>query len=136
MPRRTHPRCRRTHSRAHAREQRDRYIAKRWQLGKRLYGDDFLLSRDLSVPGLVSDELYELRHVLRQVGPMVLVHPEVAARAPAWIRPWPFSLEPGRFARNPYTRCSCLLCTWSKRMEPRRAREKRRWQREAFEDLE
>jgi hypothetical protein len=41
MPRRTHPRPRCKHSRAHTRYHRDRYIRKRWRLGKRLYGDDF-----------------------------------------------------------------------------------------------
>ena len=130
MPRHTHPRARRKHSRAHVRAQRDRYIKKRWQLGKRLYGDDFWLSRDLSAPGPVDREHTQLRHALRQVGPMVFVHPEVARRLPHWLRwqqPWPFSLEPNRFARNPYTACSCVACRSAKRADPRRAREKRAW---------
>ena len=137
MPRRTHPRPRRKHSRAHIRYQRDRYIRKRWQLGKRIWGDDFWLSRELSQPGPVEMEHDALRHLLRQVGPMIFVHPEVARRLPdwaSWAKPWPFNHEPGRFVRNPYTLCSCVNCTWSKRMDPRRAREKRDWRKRMESD--
>ena len=138
MPRRTHPRPRAKHPRGETRYQRERYIRKRWRLGKRLYGDDFWLSRELSRPGPVEAEHERLRHALGQVGPMLFVHPEVARRLEGWARwpaLWPFSLEPGRFARNPYTRCSCGVCTWEKRFEPRRAREKRAWHRRVEAEL-
>jgi hypothetical protein len=70
---------------------------------------------------------------------MVFVHPEVARRLSTWASwsvPSPFDQERGRFARNPYTLCSCLLCKWSKRVEPRRGREWRDWKREVDVDLE
>src|SRR4051812_10198188 len=125
MPRRTHPNPRNKHSRAHIRYQRRRYIGKRWRAAKRVYGDDFWLSRRLSETGPVPSEHYELRHRLRQVDPMVFVHPEVARRFPTWLwwaRQWPFSLEPGRFARNPFNTCDCWDCGGGEGDDPPRAR--------------
>lgn len=50
-----------------------------------------------------------------------------------WGRDW--DLPDGRLAnRNAYFGCGrphCLMCHWDKYMEPRRAREKRTWKREA-----
>lgn len=77
--------------------------------------------------------------LLHQVGPMIFVHPEVSRRLTGWARwhaSWPFSLERNRLARNPYTLCSCHLCKWSKRVEPRRVRERRRWRAEVDAEID
>jgi len=108
MPRYTHPRPRVKHSRDQIRFHRDRYVKKRRQLAKALYGDSYV--HRMLLPGSVTDEVRALRHV------------------------WPFNLEPGRLHRNPFTVCSCLACTGWKRVEPRRARERRAWQQEVEEE--
>lgn len=137
MPRRTHPRPRCKHARALVRFHRDRYIHKRWRLGKRIYASDFELTDDVGRPHWGDGQANTFRQLLGQAGPVVFVHPEVARRlAPRerWPQPWPFRLEPGRFVRNPFTDCSCLLCKWDKKVEPLRARGRRSWRRE-LEDV-
>jgi hypothetical protein len=135
MPRRTHPRPRRKHSRAHTRHQRERYIARRWRQAKDRYGDEFLLSSRLTGgPGPVTDEDVRIRHLLGVVGHVLTVHPEAVRLLPWWVRRrydfWPAGLDRGRFSRNPWNTCGCVGCHWAKRMEPRRAREKRAWVRD------
>ena len=129
MPRHTHPCPRRTHDRGHVREQRDRYIKRRWRLAKTLYGYDAVLHPAYR-PGPVTDEDYRLWHSLGRCGRQWLIHPEVARRLPTWLAPWPFNIDRGRFTRNPFTTCSCLACTGWKRLDPRRAREQREWRAE------
>ncbi len=63
--------------------------------------------------------------------------------APAWWgygdRVFARDLERGRLRdSNAYFGCGrprCLVCHWEKYMEPRRAREKRAWQREVAEQF-
>ena len=132
MPRHTHPRPRRKHSRAHTRYHRDRYIKKRWRLAKRIYSDDFAL-RYYWDPRLVGqhDDI-QMRNLLYALDARNVIHPEVIRQLPrAAVTPalWPFYLERNHFARNPFNTCSCALCKWSKKVEPTRAREKRTWRR-------
>jgi hypothetical protein len=141
VPRHTHPRPRRKHSRAHSRHQRDRYIARRWRQAKDRYGDEFMLSSRLTGgPGPVTDEDIRIRHLLRVVGHVLTMHPEDVQRLPWWVRRrydfWPAGLDRGRFARNPFNTCGCMGCHWEKLMEPRRARVKRQWRRAADAEAE
>lgn len=130
MPRHTHPRPRRKHSRAHTRYHRDRYIKKRWRLAKRMYSDEFALKYYWD-PRLVGehDDIH-MRNLLHALTAPTIIHPEVIRRWPRdAVLPalWPFYLERNRFARNPFNTCSCLLCKWDKKVEPTRTREKRAW---------
>lgn len=130
MPRHTHPRPRRKHSRAHIRYHRDRYIKKRWRLAKRIYSDEFML-RHYWDPRLVgeNDDVH-MRNLLHTLNARVVIHPEVIRRLPRTSPApalWPFYLERNRFARNPFNTCSCLLCKWDKKLEPTRTREKGAW---------
>ena len=77
-----------------------------------------------------------MRNLLYALNSSIVIHPKVIrsmppdATSPAL---WPFNLERNRFARNPFTTCSCLLCKWDKKVEPTRAREKRTWRASAGE---
>jgi hypothetical protein len=136
MPRHTHPRPRRTHSRAHTRYHRDRYINKRWRLAKRIYSDEFALKYYWD-PRLVAEhDDVQMRNLLEALDATIVIHPEVIRRLPRSAAPpalWPFDLERNRFARNPFNTCSCLLCKWDKNVEPTRARDKRAWRALAVE---
>jgi hypothetical protein len=103
LPRRTHPRPRHRHSRAHIRYQRDRYVRRRWRQAKTRYD------------GWRSE----------------MIHPEVVRRISPPGSWWPFDLPRGAFARNPFNHCSCDLCTvpaYERRAE--RRRQEQRWRRE------
>jgi hypothetical protein len=110
VPRHTHPAPRNKHARAHTREYRDRYALRRWKQIK-------------------------ARHGFSWHNPD---HPEVVARQPtsggrhANVDPnnWPFYLTANQLTRNPFTRCSCLGCTWPKNVPGRRARERQSWLRD------
>ena len=102
MPRHTHPRVAAKHGRAHVRLHRDRYIARRWRAAKR---------RITNWP--IDRHPEEIRH-MRLGG--------------VW---WPFDLERGRFARNPFTTCSCDACgvpAWERRADRRLG--EREWRRD------
>ncbi|MDP9399469.1 MAG: hypothetical protein M3P39_00615 [Actinomycetota bacterium] len=107
MPRHTHLRPRGKHDREHTRLQRERYERRRWR------------------------QVEQWQDRSRTAG----LHPETIRRErPAGLW-WPFDLEPGRFARNPFTCCSCDLCSvpaHERRAERRRA--ERRWRAEAQRD--
>ncbi len=99
MPRHTHPAVRSKHSRAHIREQRDRQAARRWKQAKDRYG--FSWSRH--------------------------AHPEDQRNGLADPRDiwWPFDLSANQLARNPFSLCSCELCSaprWHRRAARRRQR--------------
>jgi hypothetical protein len=102
LPRHTHPRPRRTHSRAHVRFQRDRYIRRRWRQAKDRY----------------------------ETWPRGDVHPELIRRERPPGHWWPFDLPRGAFARNPFNHCSCELCSvpdYERRAD--RRRQQRVWRR-------
>jgi hypothetical protein len=138
MPRHTHPRPRRKHSRAHTRYHRDRYIEKRWRLAKRIYSDEVAV-RYYWDPRLIGEHVdIPMRNLLDALEASIVIHPEVIRRLPRaalWPAPWPFNLDRNRFARNPFNTCSCLLCKWDKKVEPTRAREKRGWRSHAIESV-
>jgi hypothetical protein len=121
MPRHTHPRPRRKHSRGHTRYHRDRYITKRWRLAKRIYSDELVL-RYYWDPRLVSEcDDVRIRNLLHSLDGATVIHPEVIRHLPTdAVSPglWPFYLERNRFARNRFNTCSCLLCQWDKKVEP------------------
>jgi hypothetical protein len=125
MPRHTRPRPRRKHDRAHLREQRDRYIAKRWRRAKLLYPDAAIV-RAARQPGPLTDDIRDLEQTLAACGVGWFVHPELAHGVPRALTVWPFYLERGRFARSPFSEGS----DDGKRLDPRRAREKREWRRD------
>src|SRR5687767_3830528 len=102
MPRHTHPRAVAKHARAHVRFQRDRSVWRRWRQAKERHD------------GWCSNA----------------PHPEVIRRERPPGQWWPFDLELGRFARNPFNLCSCDLCTAPayERRADRRRRE-RAWRK-------
>lgn len=111
MPRHTHPRPRRKHGRGHLRHHHDRIAATRWSAAVTRY-------RASSWSGHAA-------------------HPEDVRRNPdAHPFAWPFGLPVNAFTSNPFTRCSCDLCSVPG-AERRRARRvaQRQWRQEAQEDV-
>ena len=107
MPRHTHPREVAKHDRGATRAQRDRFISRRWALAKAVY---------------------------RSWGPEL--HPEVVRRERPPGMWWPFDLDRGRFARNPFTQCSCDACrvpAAERRADRRRG--ERAWRRDWADEL-
>lgn len=144
MPRKTHPTPVRKHSRRQTRASFERYARRRFNQAKaRLGNDPWAFELDLQRAGrrreLGLARIDELRELLDSPGPIFYLHPELQrreARGPRreFVCNWPFLLSPGQLADdNPFTLCSCWWCRCE---EPhRRVRERRRWEREAAEDL-
>lgn len=129
MPRRTHPAGKGSHDRAHLREQRERWIARRWLRCKR---------ETPAQPGHEQDSRW------RANGPPRFIHPEERAQ-PGWRERVPrargdrtFPKHPGELARR-----SSLLrplsyyddLWWWNEVPDGRAREDRRWRSAWREEL-
>lgn len=135
MPRHTHPPRRVTHSRAHIRYQRDRYIERRWKQAKARHGTWDLVRGRFGLPVEPSDAVREYAEQTFQApGPVLFVHPEQARAIPAELgyAPWPFGKPRGYFARNLFCLCSCLMCSNELERIGRRSREKRLWHSDAL----
>jgi hypothetical protein len=135
MPRKTHPRPRVKHSRAHIREQFDRKAEARYRRAKALYADDNIIRLDkghLRVNGslVITDE--ELDDDLEE-----FIHPDQARddRTSYWS--WWATRSRSEWARNWQTYCSCAYCRriiWTDR--PSRTSINNAWRADWQADIE
>jgi hypothetical protein len=93
MPRSTHPSSQEKHDRGRLREQRSRFIRRRWHRNKALYrieegtGAMVVNMNSKRVQKKCGDEtMRELADVLGQEGPLLFLHPEVLRHAPKELR--------------------------------------------------
>lgn len=113
MPRHTHPPARAKHSRRHTRAMRDRYVQRRWQQAKARYAHLTAVHPDAQRDLARQDpDRYRYRFGVTDTG----------------TYGWPFTLPDSRLARNPFTLCSCWMCSWRSVDNRRRRRaEQRAW---------
>ena len=91
MPRTVHPQAKQGHSRSDIRQQRSRYIKRRWQRNKALYREEtgalVINMNSRRLQKRCSQELLEsLADVLNQDGPTLFLHPEALRRLPQEMR--------------------------------------------------
>lgn len=130
MPRTTHPAPKSGHSRAHVREMRDRYAAKRWRRAKNGSHDRGLVN---------TAEWIEVGRWMRRDPDgdraPVFTHPETVRQDPGSYRYiHPFSMPMNKFTRSWETYCSCLGCSGRLFDPVPRARNRHEWQREWIEE--
>jgi uncharacterized FlaG/YvyC family protein len=93
MPRSTHPHVQEKHDRGLLREQRSRFIRRRWRRNKRLYRIDegtgamvVNMNSRVVLRKIPPEALQELAKALGQTGPLLFLHPESLRHAPKELR--------------------------------------------------
>lgn len=128
MPRTTHPTPKGGHSRAHVRQQRDRWINKRWKrLKNGRKGGDYWFTDDREREQIGGSAWH------RTVGPKApeFTHPDdIQGNAAGYPFAGPFTYERNKFSRNWETYCSCMGCSGRYFDQVPRSRTQARWQSE------